>query len=494
MKKLLFLSLLLSTLSIYAQDSTDTPQWRPQIHFTPQKNWTNDPNGLIFYKGEYHLFFQHNPFGFQWGNMSWGHAKSKDLMHWEELPVAIRNGKEFIFSGCVVEDKTHASGLGDPSKDLLIAIYTADYPYTREEQHLAYSIDDGITWTKYSGNPILNIQYKDFRDPNVFWHEESKQFIMAVAKPLEFTIQFYGSKNLIEWNWLSDFKNQGNVNMIWECPSLSQLPIENTKNDKKWVLSISSEGPYSQFVGMQYFVGEFDGKTFQLDPQSQLPNYVDFGKDFYAGVPFNQSNNLFLGWFNSWKYAKWMPTFPYNGQMSFPRKWSLVESSVGYKLKQQFATDFTHKTPDYQIKGKSIKDLNQLNGLKFLADHTYAIEITAPESKADEWGILLQSKNKKDELTKIFIDEKKSTLLVDRRNSGKIIDPNFPSLDGAFIGKGVRQILVLVDRSTVEVLAQNGTISISSLRFPLDSSENLYLYSKGGKTLISELKIWDLNQ
>lgn len=490
----ILLSLLLSSLMGNAQFSVDTDFWRPSIHFTPQKNWTNDPNGLIYYKGEYHLFFQHNPKGFQWGNMSWGHAKSSDLMHWEELPLAIPNGEEFIFSGSVVWDKNHASGLGDPNKDLLVAIYTADYPYTREEQHIAYSNDDGITWTKYANNPVLNIDYKDFRDPNVFWHEDSQQFIMAVAKPHEFTIQFYGSYNLIDWKWLSDFKNAGNTNMIWECPALMKLPVENEKNKEKWVLTISAEGPYLGFVGMQYFVGDFDGKEFQLDENSQAVNYVDFGKDFYAAIPFSETQGLWLGWFNSWKYAKFMPTFPYNGQMSFPRTLKLIEKQNQYQLKQIFTPDFQDKDPDFEIKNLKVKKLNQLNGLKFMTDKTYGIHLKAKASSANEWGFIIQSKKNKKEFTRIYVDEEKNLLRVDRSFSGKNIHEDFLSNEGAYLNShGLREITILVDHSMVEILAQNGTIALSSLRFPLEENENIYLYSKGGQTKIDLLQLWDLD-
>ena len=223
-KSTLFILTLLA-FNTLAQQSTE--QWRPAIHFSPKKNWTNDPNGLIYINGNYHLFFQHNPQGNEWGNMSWGHAKSKDLLHWEELPLAIPHGKEYIFSGCVVYDKDHVSGLGDPSKPLLIAIYTADYPNTLQEQHLAFSNDEGLTWTKYAQNPVLSINLKDFRDPNIIYHGPSKQFVMTVVKPWEYTAQFYGSKDLIHWSLLSEFGPQGDVDMIWECPSLLELPVEN---------------------------------------------------------------------------------------------------------------------------------------------------------------------------------------------------------------------------------------------------------------------------
>jgi sucrose-6-phosphate hydrolase SacC (GH32 family) len=488
----------------FAQESSKTIQstefWRPSVHFSPQKNWTNDPNGLVYYNGYYHLFFQHNPKGNEWGNMSWGHARTKDLMHWEELPIAIPHGNEFIFSGCVVVDKNHVSGLGDPNKPLFIAIYTADFPNTKQEQHLAYSNDEGSTWIKYAGNPILNINYKDFRDPNIIWHEKSKQFIMSIAKPREFTIQFYGSSNLINWNHLSDFGGQGDVNMIWECPSLMEVPVEGKIGEKKWVLSVSSQGPTNKFVGMQYFIGNFDGKKFVNDNQKDTILYVDFGKDFYAAIPFYnapKNENLWLGWALSWQYAKEQPTFPWKGQMTSIRKVSLQPILDGLRLKQKFQPDLDHKAPDFQIKDFTIKNNKKLNGIKFLSNKTYVIDLIITNSKSDKWGINLTSLNKKgvqiDEKTSIGFDEKELNWYIDRTKSGLDLGNGFYSNDKAIAISGLQKnIRIFVDKSLIEVLAQDGTISITSLRFPKELTEEVEFFSNNGETEIKQMRIWEL--
>ncbi|MFM6948169.1 MAG: glycoside hydrolase family 32 protein [Aquirufa sp.] len=484
--------------SISQTKSTDF--WRPSVHFSPQKNWTNDPNGLVYYNGYYHLFFQHNPKGNEWGNMSWGHARTKDLLHWEELPVAIPNGNEYIFSGCVVVDKDHVSGLGDPSKPLFIAIYTADYPNTKEEQHLAYSNDEGLTWTKYSANPILNIDYKDFRDPNIIWHEKTKQFIMSVAKPKEYTIQFYGSKNLINWTHLSDFGGQGDIDMIWECPSLMELPVEGRIGEKKWVLSLSSQGPTKKFVGMQYFVGEFDGKNFVNDNPKDTKLYVDFGKDFYAAVPFYnvpKNENLWLAWALSWQYAKEQPTFPWKGQMSSVRKVSLQPTSDGLRMKQKFQPDLDRKAPDFQVKDIVIKKNKKLNGIKFLNGKTYVIDLIITHAKSDNWGINLISSDAQGKINKektsIGFDEKESNWYIDRTKSGLDLGNGFNSNDKAPAISGLQKnIRIFVDKSLVEVLAQDGTISISSLRFPKGLTEDVEFFSTNGETEIKQMRIWEL--
>jgi fructan beta-fructosidase len=471
-----------------------TEQWRPALHFSPKKNWTNDPNGLIYLNGYYHLFFQHNPKGNEWGNMSWGHARSKDLLHWEELPLAIPNGKEYIFSGCVVLDKNHVSGLGDPNKTLLIAIYTADYPNTREEQHLAYSNDEGFTWTKFEHNPVLNIGYKDFRDPNIIWHDKTKQFIMVVAKPKEFAVQFYGSKNLLNWQHLSDFGMQGDMDMIWECPSLMELPIEELNGQKKWVLCLSSQGPIKKFVGMQYFIGSFDGVHFENDNSRNTKLYVDYGKDFYAAIPFYnapKNQNIWLGWALSWQYAKEQPTFPWKGQMSSVRKLSLVNTIDGLRLKQRFMPDLDRKAPDFQAQNLVISKNKKLNGIKFLTSKTYVIDIIISNAKSTKWGINLTSS--KNELTSIGFDEKDLFWFVDRTKSGLDLGNNFISNEKApSIGGMQKNIRIFVDRALIEVLAQEGTTAISSLRFPQGDSETVEFFTENGETEIKQIRIWEL--
>src|SRR5437762_9115460 len=241
--------------------------FRPQFHFTPERNWMNDPNGMVFYQGEYHLFHQSNPFGDKWGHMSWAHAVSRDLVHWKHLPLALaEEDGVMIFSGSAVVDWKNTSGFGRNRRPPLVAIYTGHYT-TRplQNQHIAYSTDRGRTWTKYSGNPVLDIGEKDFRDPKVFWHEPTQRWIMVAAWPAHRKVRFYASSDLKQWTHLSDFGPAGSVKGIWECPDLFPLPVEDSKQTK-WVLIVNiGSGAPAGGSGTQYFVGEFDGTHFTLD-------------------------------------------------------------------------------------------------------------------------------------------------------------------------------------------------------------------------------------
>jgi sucrose-6-phosphate hydrolase SacC (GH32 family) len=279
--------------SAFAADAEPTYRepFRPQFHFTPAKNWMNDPNGMVFYDGEYHLFYQYNPFGDKWGHMSWGHAVSPDMIHWKHLPVALaeENGV-MIFSGSAVVDWKNTSGFGQNGKPPLIAIYTGHYTNKPlQNQHIAYSNDRGRTWTKYAGNPVLDIGEKDFRDPKVFWHEPTKRWVMVVSWPTERKVRFYASSNFKEWKHLSDFGPAGATQGIWECPDLFPLPIEGHRKDSRWALIVNvGSGAVAGGSGTQYFVGRFDGNQFTLDPSypHPQPESVPDGKvlaDFEAG-------------------------------------------------------------------------------------------------------------------------------------------------------------------------------------------------------------------
>jgi sucrose-6-phosphate hydrolase SacC (GH32 family) len=353
----------------------------------------------------------------------------------------------------------------------------------------------GLFVDSYEKNPVLSIQLKDFRDPNIIWHEPSHQFVMSVVKPWEFTVQFYGSKDLLHWNYLSEFGHQGDVDMIWECPSLLELPVEGSK-ETKWVFAVSSQGPYKKSVGMQYFVGDFDGKTFTNDAPKEQVNYVDYGRDFYAAIPFYNTVNkesFWLGWMLSWSYAKEQPTFPYKGQMSLARTLSLVRTSQGLRLKQVLKPDLTKAKPDYEAHNLVLKGSKDLSGMKFLQNKTYLIELKVASTSAKQWGIELGDGAKDNpELTRIGFDEKSQDWFIDRRLSGQIPAPGFDMIQSApFIPGGDKVMQLVVDRSTLELLAQDGTVAISSLRFPT-KKESVRLVSLSGELRIKELRIWEI--
>jgi fructan beta-fructosidase len=285
-------------------------EYRPRIHFTPVKNWMNDPNGLVWHKGEYHLFFQHNPFGTEWGHMSWGHAVSKDLLTWEELPVAISEDLDgAIFSGSAVSD-------GDD----LVAIYTR-HTETNQSQCLARSTDNGHTFVKYEGNPVLDEKKKDFRDPKVFKYKD--HWIMSVAQPHEHQISFYSSRDLITWKHLSNFGPAAATDGVWECPDLFSIHFQE---QEVWVLIVSLNPGGLYGSGTQYFIGDFDGTTFVPRYPTDEPRWLDFGRDNYAGVTFGNEPNgrrVLLGWLANWSNVKNHPSTSWTTQMTIPRELGL---------------------------------------------------------------------------------------------------------------------------------------------------------------------------
>jgi sucrose-6-phosphate hydrolase SacC (GH32 family) len=313
-------------------------EYRPQFHFTPAKNWMNDPNGLVWHKGEYHLFFQHNPQGTQWGHMSWGHAVSKDLLTWEELPVAIAEDDDgAIFSGSAVSDG-----------DELIAIYTR-HTDTNQSQCIARSMDNGRSFTKYEYNPVLDEKKKDFRDPKVFKYKD--HWIMCVAQPHDHQISFYSSPNLINWKHLSDFGPAAAQGGVWECPDLFPLSIDG---EEVWVLIVSLSPGGLHGSGTQYFIGHFDGAAFVPRYPTDVPRWLDYGKDNYAGVTFNNEPNgkrFFIGWMANWDDVKNHPATSWSTQMTIPRELGLAKFKDEIVVTQQ----------------SNIKP-------------TYEIEITTPES------------------------------------------------------------------------------------------------------------------
>jgi fructan beta-fructosidase len=435
--------------------------YRPQVHFSPQKNWTNDPNGLVYFHGEYHLFFQYNPFGDEWGHMSWGHAVSKDLLHWQELPVAIpEEGDTMIFTGSVVVDRENSSGFCAPKSECLVAVYTGHSKTPdgiRQAQDLAYSRDDGRTWTKYAGNPVLDLHLKNFRDPSVSWDDRARGWVMAVSLPTEHKVRFYGSKNLKEWTQLSDFGPTGDVAGEWECPDLLQIPSADGK-EKIWALKVGlNPGAPQGGSGEQYFLGSFDGKSFTALDEPGAHGWTNYGKDDYCAISFNGlpagEKPVLLGWMNNWQYASKLPTAPWRGQMSLPRRLSFIRDKDGLALKQEPVVAPLRKT------GKT-------------ARVPYELDLQFPHPDAQSFGVRVYSD--KDHWTEIGFDLASKQFYIDRTKSGAEIDEHFPVRTTAPIVDGrPYNLQLIVDRSSVEAYAQDGTIAMTSLIFAPSSPNTI---------------------
>ena len=294
---------------------------RPGFHFTPARNFMNDPNGLVYYKGEYHLFYQHNPFGEKWGHMSWGHAVSSDMLHWQHLPVAIPEGDGvMIFSGSAVVDWHNSSGFCQPhGHDLscLVAIYTSQEK-EKETQSIAYSQDRGRTWTKYAGNPVIDPNLKNFRDPKVFWHEATSRWVMVTVLADRHKVRFYGSPDLKKWDVLSEFGPAGATGGVWECPDLFPLPVDNDAGKTRWVLDVNlNPGGIAGGSGDQYFIGSFDGTRFTNDNPPDRTLWADYGKDFYASSSFEPLGPVVPS------------SLPERRHSSSPRRMAVVSGSGG---------------------------------------------------------------------------------------------------------------------------------------------------------------------
>jgi len=474
-------------------------QYRPLFHFTPEKNWINDPNGLVYLDGEYHLFYQYNPYGDTWGHMSWGHAISKDLLNWEHLPVALyEEDSIMIFSGSAVVDYNNTSGLCSDN-DCLFAIYTShDHSQNKlQHQSIAYSKDKGRTWTKYDNNPVLDLGMPDFRDPKVFWHEKSEKWIMVVSHPLEYKVQFYQSDNLIDWNLSGEFGGFGDVSKIWECPDLLKVKVKGS-DEFKWVLIISSGSQYEDFTGMQYFVGEFDDNTFIADRPGETPVWLDYGKDFYAAITYNNLPKgqppVLLGWANNWAYANSLPTSSWRGMMSIPRELSLIKSDKEYKLIQNPVQPFyelAYKSEKLTFSNHDIEKNDQL--LEDVQAGSYLVKIEFENIDADMVGIEIFKNN--NDKTIVGYNWMAGHLFIDRTISGNVnFHENFASVEFApLILKDNRLSLeIVVDQSIVEVFAEGGSVVISDQVFPVSGGNGMQLFVKGGNTQVREMEIYKI--
>jgi fructan beta-fructosidase len=481
-----------------AEASDETNAFRPQFHFTPERNFMNDPNGLVFFEGRYHLFFQHNPFENKWGHMSWGHAVSRDLVHWRRRQVAIPEGEGWmIFSGSAVVDWRDTTKFAGASakRPPLVAIYTS-HRDGRQAQSLAYSLDGGDSWAKYSGNPVLDIGKADFRDPKVFWHEPARKWIMVVALSPEHKIQFYAAPDLIHWSLLGSFGPEGATNGVWECPDLFQLTAPD--GGKKWILSVNlGDGAPAGGSGGQYFIGNFDGNTFSNANAPGVKLWHDYGKDFYAAVSYNDvpprdGRRVWIGWMNNWQYAEKTPTSPWRSAQAFPRELALRNAPDGLRLIQHPVKELALlRSASLSMKDVDLPEgetpLPSKDGVVFEGDALF------DPGTSREFGWKVRASDR--EWTTIGYDVAARQLFVDRTSSG---DTGFSDRfsgrhSGPLPPKGGKiRIHILVDRSSVEVFGNDGETVITEQIFPLLSSDRRFLYSKGGQAKAIKIGAWGL--
>lgn len=474
---------------------------RPAYHFTPPANWMNDPNGLVYYQGAYHLFYQHNPNAPVWGPMHWGHASSRDLVHWQHQPTALSpDAHGTIFSGSAVVDWHNASGFSTDRHPPLVAVFT----YFNEvdtktglpqSQGLAYSLDGGANWAKYAGNPVLqpDAGQMDFRDPKVFWHAPSRSWIMALA--VGDHTEFFGSPTLKGWHRLSSFgKGLGPGNGVWECPDLLPLRVVGT-GETKWVLlqSFNPGGPNGGSA-TQYFVGDFNGTSFTLDPafaqdmKARGPRWLDWGRDNYASVTWSghaphDERKIMIGWMNNWDYGEKTPTAPWRSAMTIPRELSLHRlPGHGYAL---------HSTP--------IRELRQLEGRPItLGPRALPAKLAVPLNEAEvaqsrvdlaldlasgKPTVGIELANRQGDLYHFTYDARTNTFISDRTKSGRVdFSPKFPSIDKAPRMASGRMIHMsfYIDQTSVEAFLDRGSTVMTTAIFPHTPYTSLSIVAHDG--------------
>jgi fructan beta-fructosidase len=485
----------LALIAIAGREKTGYDQrYRPQVHFSPREHWTNDPNGLVFFQGEYHLFFQFNPFGDEWGHMSWGHAVSTDLLHWRELPVAIPEKKgEMVFTGSVVVDRQNTSGFCKPRDECLVAVYTGydDSPgKTRQTQNLAYSVDNGRTWTRYAGNPVIDLGLADFRDPSVSWDEIERHWLMAVSLPKEHKIRFYSSRDLKQWRRLSDFGPAGDVAGDWECPDLLEVPDDGGK-ESIWALKVGlNPGAPQGGSGEQYFLGEFDGTRFVPSSERGAHGWTNYGKDDYCAISFNgiprNEKPILIGWMNNWQYAAKLPTAPWRGQMSIPRRLSLVRDQAGVALRQEPVITALRADP---INVPMAPGTNE-DGNSLPAPFELDVQFASPSEQIV--GVRLYTDE--EHWTEIGFDHAKEEFYMDRTRSGEVVATDFPVRTVTpLIASRPIDLRVIVDRCSIEAFAQNGTIAMTNLIFPASQNNKVRFFSASGKAVSVTGEAWRLS-
>ena len=500
-------------------DTSNTDYYRPEYHHTPLYGWMNDANGLVYKDGEYHLYFQYNPYGSKWGNMHWGHSVSKDLVHWAHLnPAIARDTLGHIFSGSTVIDKNNSAGYG---KDAMIAFYTSASDEHGQIQCMAYSNDNGRTYTKYEKNPILTPfdGLKDFRDPKVFWYEPAQKWYMIVSA--DKNMRFYSSTDLKQWEYLSQFgEGYGVQPNQFECPDFIQLPVDGNKDNMKWVMIVNIN-PGCPFGGSatEYFIGDFDGKEFKCDTDKSVTKWLDFGKDHYATVCFSNTGDRIIAvpWMSNWQYANVTPIRQYRGANALPRELSLytkngeIYMAANVVKETEALRKSTRNVESLSVEGETVID-SITDGLNSGVE----LEMDIVPGKAQTVGFDIM--NAKGEKTKIYLDLKAGRAVMDRTESGLIAfgekaEPHFKEnhdrrktesinyINDFALGTWAPLSLcegksyhlnVFVDKCSVELFVDGGRIAMTNLVFPTEVYNSLRFYTEGGKAEVKNLSIHKL--
>lgn len=438
-------------------DTTNREKFRPAYHHTPQYGWMNDPNGMFYKDGEWHLYYQYNPYGSLWENMTWGHSVSKDLVHWEALPLAIEaDALGTIFSGSCVVDKDNTAGFG---KNAVIAFYTS--AGEAQTQSMAYSTDGGRTFNKYGKNPVVTFNAPDFRDPKVFWYDGTNRWIMMLAVGQE--MQIWSSANLKDWQKESSFGSEyGNHGGVWECPDL--LKIED-----KWVLicNINPGGPFGGSA-TQYFVGDFDGHKFTCESMPKVTKWLDYGKDHYATVSFSNApdgRTVVLAWMSNWQYANQVPTRQFRSANSIARDLGL------FKDGEETYVSVIPSKETLAMRGKKIK--NPTDACEIVVDVKGSMELILSNTKGEQ--VVMK------------YDAQKQTFAMNRKQSGDIsFSEAFPIETTAPTHGALKQLRLFIDHSSIEAFAGDGKMAMTNLVFPNEPYNTLKV--KGGKATIYEIK------
>lgn len=493
---------------------TEEELYRPNFHFTPHKNWMNDPNGMFYLEGKYHLFFQYYPNSTTWGPMHWGHAISTNLITWEEQQIALYpDQKGYIFSGSAVVDNNNTSGFKSDSKIPVVAMFTYHDPKLEKEgkinyqsQGIAFSLDEGLTWEKYEGNPVIkNPGIKDFRDPKMTWDAIHNQWILILASGNK--AMFYKSTNLKDWDYLSEFgENIGAHGGIWECPDFFPMKIENS-NETKWVLiqSLVAGGPNGG-TATQYFIGDFDGKEFILDTsfKKQLAiekaKWLDYGRDNYAGVtwsniPKSDGRKLFIGWMSNWEYAEKVPTNKWRSSMTIPRELKLVKSDNRYTLLSQPVNEIK-KFASKIIKKQFLKIEKEIVLATKLEFDFSSLDIELKLKITQENTVTFSFKNNKNESIKFGLNNKEKFFFFDRMKSGNLSFSNkFAPQQSIAPFKDVKEnvnVRILLDKTSIEIFYNDGETIMTEIFFMQEPIDEFTVKSEKSNSEIETITIKQL--